>query len=139
MNVDELAETTLNRDTRVLKRMTMHEATKAAKLFDVLMGSDVATQAGVHHPKLEPDRRRPPRHLTANRRTGGTAEWAVDAFRIRSWHTGRMGALSNLLDKLMFWRDDDPDYDVDGCFTLPGAEVGASPASEADSDDESCG
>ena len=44
MNVDELAETTLNRETRVLKRMTMHEATKAAKLFDVLMGSDVATR-----------------------------------------------------------------------------------------------
>jgi DNA gyrase subunit B len=44
MNVEELAETTLNRETRVLKRMTMHEATKAAKLFDVLMGSDVATR-----------------------------------------------------------------------------------------------
>jgi DNA gyrase subunit B len=44
MNVEELAETTLNRETRILKRMTMHEATKAAKLFDVLMGSDVATR-----------------------------------------------------------------------------------------------
>ena len=44
MNVEELAETTLSRETRILKRMTMHEATKAAKLFDVLMGSDVATR-----------------------------------------------------------------------------------------------
>ncbi len=47
MNVDELAETTLNPETRVLKRMTMGDAeaaTKAAKLFDVLMGSDVATR-----------------------------------------------------------------------------------------------
>ena len=47
MNVDELAETTLNRETRVLKRMTMHdgrEAIEAAKLFSVLMGNDVATR-----------------------------------------------------------------------------------------------
>ncbi len=44
MNVDELAETTLNRETRVLKRMTMDGAAQAAKLFDVLMGNDVATR-----------------------------------------------------------------------------------------------
>ncbi len=47
MNVEELAETTLNRETRVLKRMTMtdgEEAVKAAKLFSVLMGNDVATR-----------------------------------------------------------------------------------------------
>ena len=47
MNVDELAETTLNRETRVLKRMTMadgEESLKAAKMFSVLMGNDVATR-----------------------------------------------------------------------------------------------
>jgi DNA gyrase subunit B len=47
MNVDELAETTLNRDTRVLKRMDMNDgkqAEKASRLFDVLMGNDVATR-----------------------------------------------------------------------------------------------
>ncbi len=44
MNVDELAETTLNRETRILKRMTMTDGASAAKLFDVLMGSDVATR-----------------------------------------------------------------------------------------------
>ncbi|MFV0523060.1 MAG: type IIA DNA topoisomerase subunit B [Acidimicrobiales bacterium] len=47
MNVDELAETTLNRETRVLKRMTMTDgvaASRAAKLFSVLMGNDVATR-----------------------------------------------------------------------------------------------
>jgi len=47
MNVEELAETTLNRETRVLKRMTMTEgaeAVEAAHLFSVLMGSDVATR-----------------------------------------------------------------------------------------------
>jgi DNA gyrase subunit B len=47
MNVDELAETTLNRETRLLKRMTMADAegaTRAAKLFSVLMGNDVATR-----------------------------------------------------------------------------------------------
>ena len=45
MNVEELAETTLNPETRVLKRMTMtdgKQASEAAKLFDTLMGSDVA-------------------------------------------------------------------------------------------------
>ena len=47
MNVDELAETTLNHETRLLKRMNMHdgkEAADAARLFGVLMGSDVATR-----------------------------------------------------------------------------------------------
>jgi DNA gyrase subunit B len=47
MNVEELYETTLNPLTRVLKRMTMNDAEaarKAAKLFDVLMGNDVATR-----------------------------------------------------------------------------------------------
>ncbi len=47
MNVEELAETTLNRESRVLKRMGMsdgREAEKASRLFDVLMGSDVATR-----------------------------------------------------------------------------------------------
>ena len=45
MNVEELAETTLNPETRILKRMTMtdgKQAANAAKLFDTLMGSDVA-------------------------------------------------------------------------------------------------
>jgi DNA gyrase subunit B len=47
MNVEELAETTLNRETRILKRMDMDDgrhAEKAAKLFEILMGSDVATR-----------------------------------------------------------------------------------------------
>ena len=45
MNVDELADTTLNPTTRILKRMTMtdgQEADSALKMFSVLMGSDVA-------------------------------------------------------------------------------------------------
>ncbi len=47
MNVEELAETTLNRESRVLKRMGMNdgrEAERASRLFEVLMGSDVATR-----------------------------------------------------------------------------------------------
>ncbi len=47
MNVEELAETTLNRSTRVLKRMTMahgEQAVEAAQIFGVLMGNDVATR-----------------------------------------------------------------------------------------------
>ncbi len=45
MNVEELAETTLNPQTRVLKRMTMADgeaAIQAATLFETLMGTDVA-------------------------------------------------------------------------------------------------
>ncbi len=45
MNVDELAVCALNPETRILRRLTMHDgqqATEAARMFDVLMGSDVA-------------------------------------------------------------------------------------------------
>lgn len=44
MNVDELAAAALDPETRILKRLTMHDgeqAKNAAKMFDVLMGSDV--------------------------------------------------------------------------------------------------
>lgn len=37
-----------------------------------------------------------------------------------------------LLDKLLFWRDDDAaEYEVDGCFTLPGAELDGDGAADA--------
>ena len=45
MDVDELAETTLDRSSRVLKRMTIDDATQAASaadLFETLMGNDVS-------------------------------------------------------------------------------------------------
>jgi DNA gyrase subunit B len=45
MDVDELAETTLNPETRILKRLTMddaQEAKVAAEMFETLMGSDVS-------------------------------------------------------------------------------------------------
>jgi len=44
MNVDELASAVLDPETRILKRLTMHDgeqAKEAAKMFDVLMGSNV--------------------------------------------------------------------------------------------------
>ena len=44
MNVDELASAALDPETRILKRLTMHDgeqAKAAAKMFDVLMGSNV--------------------------------------------------------------------------------------------------
>ncbi|MGY9083793.1 MAG: DNA gyrase/topoisomerase IV subunit B [Acidimicrobiales bacterium] len=44
MNVDELASAALDPETRILKRLTMHDgeqAKEAAKMFDVLMGSNV--------------------------------------------------------------------------------------------------
>ena len=45
MNVEELAECSLDPATRILRRMTMADAkaaTRAAQLFETLMGSDVA-------------------------------------------------------------------------------------------------
>ena len=45
MNVEELAEGALDPETRILRQLTMtegREAKKAAELFDVLMGADVA-------------------------------------------------------------------------------------------------
>jgi DNA gyrase subunit B len=45
MDVEELAETCLDAETRILKRITMddaHEAAAAADLFETLMGNDVA-------------------------------------------------------------------------------------------------
>ena len=47
MDVDELAETTLDPETRILKRMTMDDAAQAqvaAEMFETLMGSDVAAR-----------------------------------------------------------------------------------------------
>ena len=45
MDVDELAETTLNPETRILKRLTMDDAKQAKeamRMFETLMGSDVS-------------------------------------------------------------------------------------------------
>jgi len=47
MNVDELAAAALDPETRILKRLTMQDgeqAKEAAKMFDVLMGSNVETR-----------------------------------------------------------------------------------------------
>ncbi|MEM9565787.1 MAG: hypothetical protein AAGA93_24415 [Actinomycetota bacterium] len=43
----------------------------------------------------------------------------------------------SLLDKLLFWRNDEtPPFDVDACFTLPGAEVGAAGTTAGDACDD---
>ena len=45
MNVDQLAETALNPETRILRRLTMEdaiEAKQADNMFEILMGSDVS-------------------------------------------------------------------------------------------------
>ncbi len=41
MNADQLWDTTMNPDKRTLLRVTIHEATEAARLFETLMGEDV--------------------------------------------------------------------------------------------------
>jgi len=44
MNPDELWETTMNPRTRVLKQVTVEDAVEADRVFDTLMGSDVASR-----------------------------------------------------------------------------------------------
>jgi DNA gyrase subunit B len=42
MNAEELWETTMDPARRVIKRVTIEDAAMADKVFDMLMGSDVA-------------------------------------------------------------------------------------------------
>lgn len=44
MTAEQLAETTLDPDVRRLRQITMHDAEEAAKLFEILMGEDVAAR-----------------------------------------------------------------------------------------------
>ena len=44
MNADELWETTMNPETRVLKQVNVEDAQEADKVFDMLMGTDVASR-----------------------------------------------------------------------------------------------
>jgi len=41
MNPEQLWETTMNPDNRVLLKVTMRDAAEADEIFDILMGSDV--------------------------------------------------------------------------------------------------
>ena len=42
MNADQLWETTMNPETRVLKRINIEDAELADQTFDILMGAEVA-------------------------------------------------------------------------------------------------
>ncbi len=44
MNADELFETTMDPKNRILKRVTVEDAADADRIFDILMGSDVASR-----------------------------------------------------------------------------------------------
>ena len=44
MNADELWETTMNPEHRVLKQVAIDDAQMADKIFDILMGTDVSSR-----------------------------------------------------------------------------------------------
>jgi DNA gyrase subunit B len=44
MNAEELWETTMNPENRILKQVTIEDAQEADKIFDILMGTDVASR-----------------------------------------------------------------------------------------------
>ncbi|MCA9363099.1 DNA gyrase subunit B, partial [Candidatus Kaiserbacteria bacterium] len=44
MNAEELAETTMNIENRILKRVEIEDAQNADKVFDILMGTDVSSR-----------------------------------------------------------------------------------------------
>ena len=44
MNADELWETTMNPEHRVLKQVTIVDAIDADRVFDILMGTDVSSR-----------------------------------------------------------------------------------------------
>lgn len=44
MNADELWETTMNPENRILKQVTIDDAQEADRVFDILMGTDVASR-----------------------------------------------------------------------------------------------
>ncbi len=58
MNAEELGETTMQADKRLLKQVTIDDAQEADKVFDILMGTDVASrksfiQSNAQHANLD--------------------------------------------------------------------------------------
>ena len=49
MNPEQLWTTTMDPETRILKQVTIDDATKADEIFDILMGSDVAPRKQFIH------------------------------------------------------------------------------------------
>jgi len=62
MNYQELKETTMDRDGRVLLQVTLEDAARADEMFSILMGEDVGAAPFVHSAQRQG--RPVPRYLT---------------------------------------------------------------------------
>ena len=49
MDADQLADTTMDPRHRTLRKVTLREPEQAERVFDLLMGNDVAPAQGLHH------------------------------------------------------------------------------------------
>ena len=66
MNAEELWETTMNPEQRLMLQVTLDDAAQADEVFSVLMGEDVEQRRSLHPAQRQG--RPVPRHLTAARR-----------------------------------------------------------------------
>jgi DNA gyrase subunit B len=53
MNPDQLWQTTMNPEQRVMRQVTMDDAAAAAEVFDILMGVDVAPRKRFIHTRAK--------------------------------------------------------------------------------------
>ena len=63
MDADQLADTTMDPRTRMLRRIRMEDAAQASQIFSLLMGDDVPPRKAVHRGERRRFRPLQDRHL----------------------------------------------------------------------------